>query len=950
MALTETEELEMLRLRKQRAMALAAQSAPAPAMPEGRIPTGVPSVDYAPEPEPAPQPSIADKVVGGVQGAMQLADHVVQGLGGMFGTAAGTLGGVIGAVQTRLTGGVQPDSDAVRAGLYRPKPYQIGGEIVRPPDAIDEAGAQGAGAVQGALRTVGGIGDAINPVAQAVNAFSTPQSQGVAEDVAQRGGEILSHDVDPYVGMALHAPAGAPANAAARGAGRVDQALNAGQAAPGAVKTGAKAVGGAAAEVAKDAVRAAVNPDPVMLATARRASEQFPDIQITPNMVAATGSTRKAIGDALDTAPGGHGAAVDLHNVKAVNNYLARLVNPEETSGRLTPSSSDGPGTLEVAERRAGAGIGDIYAKTPVPAEALEKALAPIRRAAAGDETGAGAHGNARVKSDIPKAIDQLLALNQDGVIDGSALREWSTKLGTDSRRITDPEVAGELADLRDKVTDIVKQHVADPTDATRLEEFSRQYAYAKALEPAVAATKDGLIRPGDLQNALNATRNGRSFAVKSAGPLQELARVGKIIDPTAAAAPATNSLGKTGRILAGPLKAAAGQVYNRAGPAVTRMLTPKAEAPPAAPEPAPLELAPQEPLPAGAPAPGPGPLGDLTPEWGTSPGAGAPPAAEPLDATGLHPALDEPAVTTGNRAPPSQGAPGSQIPAVPGRPDLPDTMVSGPPGETAATEAANAAMGEPGAVAAREAQSAPATPAAPTLAPKPNAAEQAKLDEIDNLIATTKSDVVRETLAKERARVLKDAAARETADKAKADAAELRTHAMTVTDKATRDALIARADKLDPPEKVPAGTATEGQPEIPGSKPPAKPLPAGTVVEGQPEIKGAAAPAKPLPVPEATEYNLSDPEWHAMYGNLGVETTERIKLARAAQDIDPAAEAAALERYAKDPEGYVKALKAIIAKGKPGENQPAPHLAGREGAQAPEAPVDQSAGKAPAR
>lgn len=111
-----------------------------------------------------------------------------------------------------------------------------------------------------------------------------------------------------------------------------------------------------------------------------------------------------------------------------------------------------------------------------------------------------------------------------------------------------------------------------------------------------------------------------------------------------------------------------------------------------------------------GGPAPA-NPLGDLTPEWETAPGAapvqGAPaPDAAPFGAVepGLVPALGEEAPTTGPRAALTERA-GQQIPAVPGRPDLPDTLTAGGPAEVAATEPANAAMVTPGAIEARRQQ-----------------------------------------------------------------------------------------------------------------------------------------------------------------------------------------------------------------------------------------------------
>lgn len=105
---------------------------------------------------------------------------------------------------------------------------------------------------------------------------------------------------------------------------------------------------------------------------------------------------------------------------------------------------------------------------------------------------------------------------------------------------------------------------------------------------------------------------------------------------------------------------------------------------------------------PGGGPAPAPagGPLGDLTPEWETSPGASAGPAAPGIEPTGLVPAAGEKPITRfvpHAAAETPRRAAGSEIPAVPGRPDLPDSMLTGRPSESAATERSNAAMLEPG-------------------------------------------------------------------------------------------------------------------------------------------------------------------------------------------------------------------------------------------------------------
>lgn len=90
----------------------------------------------------------------------------------------------------------------------------------------------------------------------------------------------------------------------------------------------------------------------------------------------------------------------------------------------------------------------------------------------------------------------------------------------------------------------------------------------------------------------------------------------------------------------------------------------------------------------------------------------------------------------------------------------------------------------------------------------------------------------------------------REKKAKLKGDAEELRRAAHSTTDEDLRKALLKRADKMDPPEKVPTGEAREI--ENPDEPYQGKKIPKPDVIEGQPPIK--TEPTGKIPVGEARE------------------------------------------------------------------------------------------------
>lgn len=889
------------------------------------VTTGVPTRAAAPA---APPPSVTDKIRSGIGAGLNLAADTVDSITGMAGHGMGLLGGLAGALGVSLRGGVQPDDPRVVAAGSGPvqgadaRALASGGrgtgEVAVPQTAIDEAGQQGAQQVTGAVHQAAGLLTQTGPARAgraAMQSFQTPEARDIANDVEAPGG-LMAH-IDPQIAMTMHAPVGAMAE----GAGAVGSAARA-VAAPvarAAGEAGAAAKDAVAKGAAKTITKVLPSPDPELVKVAQLA-DQFPHpMQIMPDRLLPEGAA-KMIAEDVSGAPLTGGSQIEHANKEAFTKNLISLINPDETTGRLTPK------TLDAALDSSGKAIGEGYDQAgAIPVAELQTAME--RQLAESTNNGAG---------DVPRLVQNrfteiLKKADADGNVPADALRQWDSDLGRQARSLTDDEAAGHISDLQSDVRDLVESKLT-PEQAQAVKDARRRYAYGMIVAPEVAKSIDGLVQPGSLMQRVTSSRGGKAYMARdNGGQIGDLAKVGKLMDNTAkpdvGAAAVAHAAGKALGSATG-LSTVAGKVYNKAAPGVTRMLAPKVKKPPVAAPPE-LELAPPGALPSQAAPPAPaGPLGDLTPDWETAPGAaGADTRGAPVDATDLHPALGDDVVTTGNPAPPSAGAPGSQVPAVPGRPDLPDAMVSGPPGETASTDAANAAMHEPGAIAARAAQETAAKGAADAetsaaaakkaAEPKPDAAEQSRLDEIDKTLAGTQSAIVRETLEKERARVMKDVGARDTLEKTKAAAGELRTSAEAITDPATKKALLAKADKLDPPELEPK------------AKPAEEPLP-------------------------SIEY-ADTPEWRKAHG-LGPEDAQRAILTRQAFDLDADAVDAAAVQHASSPRAFDRAVDKILEKHRANETpsaaqggqEPAPGKAsGNVGAKSA-APDERGAGAEP--
>lgn len=352
------------------------------------------------------------------------------------------------------------------------------------------------------------------------------------------------------------------------------------------------------------------------------------------------------------------------------------------------------------------------------------------------------------------------------------------------------------------------------------------------------------------------------------------------------------------------------------------------------------------------APPKGPGPLGDLTPDWDTTPGAGGGPRRggnEP----GLVRAVDEPSPSTGNRKSKLE------IPAVPGRPDLPDTMVVGRPKEVAASDRANAAMDEPGARVARERLEGETTPAKTADEPIP-AGESRELTtaqaEIERMRGEATSPAMLKVLDEHEKALKADAARKKAVEAAEKEAQGLEAAALRTTDPALRDRLRASADKLRKTEPIPKGEVKEGAPPIKTEK--AGKIPAGEAKEIGALERVEAAP-EPIPTPEVYEMTPEqETAWRADH-KLGDIDAGRAKEVVKALQIDQPAVIEAARVHENHPRGFDRAIQDIIAKAKNAdESKPAAQSStsgaegqgrGQERSSAPDAAADAARAAEPA-
>lgn len=617
--------------------------------------SGLPAPVAPPPPEP---PTFADKITGAVEAGLNLATQLVGGAVGMVAGPVVSAGAGVNEMARRATGGA---SQAV------PNPIEAGGEI-----------SQG---IAGGLKRM----------------LHGPMNLNEADtgDTAT-GAKYTEKYVEPAL-TGMQALTGHAGELTAIGEQTGPAAKQAADAVRETVAPVVNKAGGAVADAAGRVAAKALKVDPELAKVARVATDLKYPIDVRPDQIVENAKFSKLAGQASSDFP--FSGSKNESNRSNFTRNVIDLLNPEDVkSTRLTPD------VFDTAMRRSGEGIGEITERTPVPVHDLTQGMDSL-----GDSLRKATEDNRKIVNeylgDIKRAAEE-----GDGTINGTRLKEINSQIGTQARANAGNDLGRYLNDLQDVIQDSVERN-ADPADITPLRDFRRQYAYGKMLEPDVAKTIDGQVNPSSLMARVTATKQGKFYMARAmGGAIGDLAKVGKLIKEPASSGTAERSA--LYHAIREPVRAAAGvaggyplaNLYNRVGPKLTRRMLGKREEPPVAKPPAEPTTSPG--AGPGTPPPeggAPGPLGDLTPDWETSPGAGG--VARRGEEPGLVRSVDEPGLAPGKgRAGKNAG---QEIPAVPGRPDLPESMTTGTPAEVAANERANKAMNEPGAIEARRQQEA---------------------------------------------------------------------------------------------------------------------------------------------------------------------------------------------------------------------------------------------------
>lgn len=798
---------------------------PAPAVPLGKLgAAAVPGVDpewaagRAPEQvadrqrqEAAARNPIRDKVVGAVEGALDIVAKLVGGgAGGMAGLLATPVTG--GSAEKNMEAGAQRGVGVVR-DIYRQTRLTSGGE---PETQFGRQITEGADTVLQALPAVGTgpRGTLVNPMPERAVGTAVRAGRDVARAAGDAAVEAATPRLSPrsmeLVGKATDA--GVPINFHQLSDNKFMKII--GETAENVPMAGGGSLRAKRREAFNLALAKQMDPETDITVLDDISFKQLQD---------AAGERIGEISSKYQVPVTEFGNLMGLDRVRrgtpdtqaVVKAWADDLKRIADENGGIVPGDTLRKLRTEIQAqaREMRANKGDVAATLDDVVHRMDDALANVAA-----DTDVAALTDARRRYAISKVLEPLVARHPDGNFAPSALKNiMAQKSGGKQRRMARGE-AGDLGEYARIGNELLKELPSSGTAERNLvyggvgAGAGAGAAFAEPLSAAaiyLGSAAYNLVGPRVVKRLVDAQRRRDA--------------------PAPERPPAEPTLGQ------GFEDVPQGRPGGPGAPLGD--LTPDWETAPGAMPPREQGIDPAgmvravdeaEPLPQGIPQ-RPGaqipvaeerPLGDLTPDWETrlgADGAGGR-GAEP----GLVPALDDEAPTTGTRVDMRSRA-GQQIPAVPGRPDLPDTLTVGGPAESAATAADNAAMVTPGAIEARRqqgmatveraaaAERAEPVPVGEATEITPETARPAPEmpDEpipVGEATEITPENVrpapeVREhpEVAKIRQEIAKK---REAEAKKQAAADELRAAAAAETDPEVKAALIKRADAIAPAKK----------------------------------------------------------------------------------------------------------------------------------------------------
>lgn len=316
-----------------------------------------------------------------------------------------------------------------------------------------------------------------------------------------------------------------------------------------------------AASGAKLAVTPMIEPDRAALA--RKA--QLLGIELRPDMLSDNKFARM-IGEVLDKVPLS-GAKTEQRQT-AFNRALMNTIGADEKATRLTPD------VFDKAFTKAGSTIGDIYGRANVPLDKLQPALTK-HLANTEKET-------ADVTKIVSSYVDDLHKASENGVIPGKALRKINSQIGEQVRGTQNGDLRRALHGLQDDMLEALSGQIS-PQELAALNDARKKYAISVKLIPLVAKSPRGDISPAGLMQAITSDKTGkRAMARGQGGDVGELAKIGQLFLKEPASSGTAERTAAFGLLGGGaalePMTATgiygAANLYNRAGPAITRKLT----------------------------------------------------------------------------------------------------------------------------------------------------------------------------------------------------------------------------------------------------------------------------------------------------------------------------------------------------------------------------------------
>lgn len=299
---------------------------------------------------------------------------------------------------------------------------------------------------------------------------------------------------------------------------------------------------------------------PEVRALAQKATDA--GIPLRPDML-TNNRLFKIVGETLENAPL-TGDKLEGRRV-AYNRALIDQIGGDTKSAKLDST------TFRNAIDKSGGKIGELSEKYPIPLD--EKLGNALQKHA----TNAGFE-----VSDVEKIVHKYTAEianhAKDGTIDGVTFRKIRSRIGEQMRRTKDGDVRHALGELDDTMLDAIQSQL-NPSELEQFNAARGQYARAKLIEPLVAESLTGDIKPDALMGRINATSSGkRSMAMGYAGDMGDLAKIGKLFlkEPTKVQSTLGMGLMGAGAVTSPPAIAGAygaAQLYNRLGPGIAKKM-----------------------------------------------------------------------------------------------------------------------------------------------------------------------------------------------------------------------------------------------------------------------------------------------------------------------------------------------------------------------------------------